>query len=183
MVHKKPTLTSLLRASRNGDALALERVRPLVYQELRNLAALHSLYAHRPPLQPAELARELFFKLRSTEGMEAGDRIAFFAVAAQSIRWILRDMAKHSREKKVHVVFEADAPVPETDTGHLADLFQKLESKSREQARVAELRLLVGLSNDEIAGELKLPEETVEADWRKARAWMEAQLAKDKAAA
>jgi RNA polymerase sigma factor (TIGR02999 family) len=124
---------------------------------------------------------EAFLKLRTAEGMEFSDRSHFFAVACQSMRWILRDLAKgQMRDKRggtnVRVSFDethhGSAASHEVDAAQLNDLFQTFETQDPRAAQVAQLKVLMGLENAEIAGALKISEATVKRDWQMARAWL-----------
>ncbi len=184
MLHRKPTITALIRAARDGDVRALDKVRPLLYEELRRIANKQVLFTHRP-LHPVDVVRELFLKLRTSEGMEAGDRLQFSVAAGQTMRWILRDMTKDmkGRATPIEVSFDDGVTFQRTDATHLADSFQSLEGKDADEGHVAELKLLVGLSLREIAQALGLSQATVDADWVEGGAWMVSALGKDKTAA
>jgi len=184
MLHRKANVTALIRAARDGDVRALDKVRPLLYEELRRIANKQVLFTHRP-LQPVDVVRELFLKLRTTEGMESADRLQFSVAAGQTMRWILRDMANDikGRGTPIQVSFDDGDTFTLTDATHLANSFQELEGKDADEGQVAELKLLVGLSLREMATAMDLSQATVDADWAEAGPWMRNALGKDKAAA
>jgi RNA polymerase sigma-70 factor, ECF subfamily len=181
-------VTQALAAWSAGDRQALERVVPLVYGELRGLAA-RQLRRERSghTLQPTALVNEVFLRLagRSTVQLEA--RAEFFALAAQAMRRILVDHARkrHAARRggnatavSIEEVVEG-GPQPAVgvvDMIVLDTALAELEGLDPRQARVVELKYFAGLSIDEIAALLGISNATVRRDWAMARAWLRREL-------
>lgn len=177
--------TQLLDAIGRGDADAGARLLPLVYEELRALAA--SYFRRQPDnhtLQPTALVHEAYLKLVNQTAAQWNDRAHFFAVAAKAMRQILVNHA-HARnaEKRgggaTRILLGDDlAPTPERDFDAIAldEALNRLAALDERKARVVELRFFSGLSVDEVAHVLNVSKTTVEADWRLARAWLSKEL-------
>lgn len=178
--------TLCLTRLRDGDPHAAADLMPLVYMELRALAAVH-LRRERSShtLQPTELVHEAFLKLVDQTHANWKDRSHFFAVAAEAIRRILVDHARARNAAKRRAPGERITIHAElnsaTETGvdlvELDDALGQLSALNRRQAKVVELRFFAGLSVEEAALALGVSEGTVKGDWRMARAWLEEQLA------
>ena len=177
----------MLRAWSGGDRAALERLMPLVYQELRRMARR---YMHREQqgntLQATALVNEAYLRLVDVSSVSWQDRAHFFAISAQIMRRILVEAARARRSRKrggeevrVDLNESVDA-LPELDS-RLVDLDEALESLAQfdaRKAKVVELRFFVGLSVKEIAEVLKISPESVKRDWRLARAWLVRELSR-----
>ena len=179
-------VTVLLRRVHDGDPAALDRLLPIVYDELRAAArrALgreHAGAGHT--LHATELVHEAFFKLAGGAGMAGIDwqgRAHFFAIAARAMRQVLVEYARRRLADKrgggaVHVTLgAADAAVP-TDGEELLALDEALERLGATQPRLRALvehRYFAGLSERETAAVLGVSERTVQRDWARARAWL-----------
>ncbi len=176
--------TRLLHAVTRGDPGAVEQLLPLVYDELRALAA-RRLRAERPDhtLQPTALVHEAFLRLVHQEGQEWGGRAHFFAVAATAMRRILTDHARRRATakrggewKRVDLAHANVGQSDELDVLVLDDLLNKLAALDARKARVVELRFFSGLAVEEIADVLGVSKTTVESEWRATRAWLSCQL-------
>ena len=177
----KVGVTELLLAWSSGDAQALERLMPLVYEELRRRAR-HHLAGERPghTLQPTALVNEVYLRLVEGANVRWQDRAHFFAVAAQLMRRILVDAArargtlKRGGEVRKIAMDEHVLAAPETDRELLAldDAIETLARKDARKAKVVELRFFGGLSLQETAEVLKVSEDTVGRDWNFAKAWL-----------
>lgn len=175
------TVTATLSRVSRGEPGAAARLTPVVYDELRRLAAGY-LRAERPDhtLQPTALVHEAFLRLVDQTRADIHDRSHFFAVAAQSMRRILIDHARHCRAAKRRApgqritLAEAvdQAPVTEVDLLRLDDALTRLAALSPRQARVVELRYFGGLTVEQAAAVLDVSPRTVKGDWRVARAWL-----------
>ena len=178
-------LTRMLRAWRDGDAAALERLTPYVYTELHRLARLHMADERLGHLlQPSALVNEAFLRLMHGAPVEWESRTQFFAVAARLMRQILIDFARArgarkrgERAEHLDVAEVRDMAVgqPGLDPVDLVDLdaaLNRLAALDSRQAQVVELRFFAGLENREIAAVLNISEPTVVRDWRLARAWL-----------
>lgn len=180
------TITGLLKAFQSGEKGALDRVLPMVYEELRKIARGQVGRSPKASVQATELVHEAFLRLRKAEGMAISDRAHFFALAAQSMRWVLRDLAKlGTRQKRggtcIRVSFDENFHGGSTDIDavQLSELFEALEKRDPRAARVSEMKVFIGLESAEIAEALKISEATVKRDWRMARAWMARELGLD----
>lgn len=177
-------VTRLLQNLNAGDAQAAEALVPLVYSELRKLAA-HYLKSEREghTLQPTALVHEAFLKLVEQETAWQ-NRNHFFAMAANLMRRILVDYARgYKAEKRGGVaekisledafIFAKEKP---TEIIALDEALEKLAEIDARRAKVVELKFFGGLNHDEIAEILGVHSNTVLRDWNLARAWLKTQI-------
>jgi RNA polymerase sigma-70 factor (ECF subfamily) len=178
-------ISLLLGRMRDGDASARDRLLPLVYRDLEHIAAAYQR-APGVSLEPRGLVHELYLRLAATP-IDARDRKHFFAVAALAMRQILADRARRKRTAKrggdaMRVTLSGVAGKNDTvDGAAIEEALRRLEALSPRQARIVELRCLVGLTVVETADVLDISERTVQSEWRLARAWMTRALAEDHA--
>ena len=180
-------ITELLKAWSNGEQEALEKLIPLVYQELHRLA--HRYMARERgghTLQSTALVHEAYERLIDLKDVSWQNRAHFFAVSAQLMRRILVDYARTRRFQKrggewrqvplneALAVFR-DRP---TDIVALDDALLTLAGIDSRKARVVEMRFFGGLSIKETAEVLNVSEETILRDWRLAKVWLLRQLSK-----
>jgi RNA polymerase sigma-70 factor, ECF subfamily len=175
-------ISALLVRMRDGDGRASDALLPLVY---RDLEAIARAYARGPAvsIEPRGLVHELYLRL-AVSPLDARDRKHFFAVAALAMRQILADRARRRRAAKrggdaIQVTLSGMAD--EGDRVELLaveDALRRLDQLSPRQARVVELRCLVGLSVDETAEALGVSARTVHSEWRMARAWLSRELSR-----
>jgi RNA polymerase sigma factor (TIGR02999 family) len=174
-------ITCILDRAQQGDARAAEELLPLVYEELRRLAA--SKMAHQAPgqtLQATALVHEAYLRLTGGVRDRWQDRAHFFRAAAEAMRCILIENARRkSRWKRggrlVRVELEGLELATDTPPDTLLVVNEALEQLAREDAPKAELvrlRFFVGLTNAEAAKVLGLSEPTVKRYWDFARAWL-----------
>ena len=173
-------VTVLLRRWRAGDAGALEKLTPLVYQELRALARgyLRSERADHT-LQPTALVNEAFLKLIGQDRVDWETRSQFIGLAAQAMRRILVDHARRRLadkrpDPKQRLDLEHAEGVPDRPE-ELVALDTALEDLARldpRQAQVVELKYFGGLELEEVASALGISTATVTREWRLARAWL-----------
>ena len=178
-------VTGLLRRWGEGDKDALESLMPLVYAELRNLAARY-LHSERPghTLQPTALVHEAFLRLIGQNRVDWQNRAHFFGISAQLMRRILVDHARRKGAAKrdvraFRVELTGQEPGPaDRDPEILAldDALKGLEALDPRQAKVVELRFFGGLSVEETAHVTGLSTATVKREWRTARAWLREEL-------
>jgi RNA polymerase sigma factor (TIGR02999 family) len=179
MVSAPIDLTRLLHAWNGGDEAARDAVVPLIYTELRNIAAAF-MKREQPghTFSPTDLANESYLRLiRQNGGWKNRDQ--FFALAAQMMRRILVD---HARAKKAAkrggalrvTLVEAmvAAPSEAVDLVVLDDALEALALRDERQARLVELRFFGGLSHDEAAEALGISVATAKRDWAMAKAWL-----------
>ncbi len=177
-----PSITALLEQYAGGDAAALDRLFPLVYEELRQVARGH-LHAERSghTLDTTALVHEAYMKLvKHPPHVQWESRTHFFAVAARAMRQILVNHAKSRRRAKRG----GDAPMISLDEAvvmpearpealvALDDALKRLEGLDARQSRVVELRYFGGLTIEETAQVLAVSIVTVKRDWTSARAWL-----------
>ena len=177
-------VTTLLAAWRKGDPDAFDRLVPLVYDQLREIAA-RQLRGERPghTLQPTALVHEAYQRLVGTE-IEWQDRVHFFSVAARTMRRVLVDYARSRGAAKrgagaVFVTLEpAIAKAPETPSEILAldEALDRLAVLDARKADVVQLHYFGGLTHQQIAAALSISETTVDRDLRMARAWLHNEL-------
>lgn len=174
-------LTRLLAAWSGGDKGALERLLPLVYEELRAQARRQlSRERRNHTLQPTALVHEAFLRLQGQRSAQWENRRQFFAVAAQVMRRVLVDHARahaaHKRGSGKTLIALEDAPEPskqlDVDVLALDEALDRLAALDARQARVVELRYFGGLSGEETASALEVSLATVNRDWALARAWL-----------
>lgn len=177
METKARDVTRLLEAVDDGDEEALERLLPLVYDELRAIAA-RQLRRERPghTLQPTALVHETYLKLVGGE-LPASSRAHFLALAARAMRQVLVD---HARRRNADKRGGSENPATLTDgsasieldpVGVLA-LDRALGELEPRQRKVVECRFFGGMEETEIARALGVSERTIRRDWVKARAWL-----------
>jgi len=178
-------VTQLLHDLRLGDPHAVDALIPIVYGELRKLAA-HYLRDERAALtlQPTALVNEAYMRLVAQEMPDWEGRSHFFGVAAHLMRQILVDHARRHRSQKrgggvVPVTLEeaiAFAPSKSDDIIALDDALTRLAAEDERKARVIELRFFGGMTADETAKALNISVATVGREQRLAEAWLHREL-------
>jgi RNA polymerase sigma factor (TIGR02999 family) len=178
-------VTQLLESWREGRSEALEDLLPLVYEELRRLAA-HYLRRERQghTLQPTALVHEVYVRMIGKTPIHVKDRSHFFTVAAQAMRRILVDHARRHRAGKrigtADKVSLDNAPEiaveRDIDLVALNEALERLAEINPRQAKLVELRYFGGLTNREAADVLEVSEGTVENDWKVAKVWLHRKL-------
>ncbi len=180
-------VTDLLLSWRQGDAAALDRLIPVVYDELRRVARRH-LRGESPghALQATALVHEVYLRLVDLDRMTLTNRAHFFGVAATLMRQIIVDHARRQRADKrggdVTVLSLDDAsPAAWPSNVDVLALDQALDALSAidsRQCRIVELRFFAGLTIDEAATALEISSATVEREWVLAKAWLFRRLSK-----
>lgn len=180
-------VTKLLVAWSTGDEAALERLMPLVYDELRRLARQYMRGEHPGhTLQTTALVNEAYLRLVNWREVQWQNRAHFFAVSAQIMRRILVDFAREKLYLKrgggtLRVSLSEASYLPQgrdADLVELDDALTALAAVDSRKSRVVEMRFFGGLSNHEVAEVLKVSEETVMRDWRLAKVWLLRELGK-----
>lgn len=188
MCEEPPSITHLLKAWSGGNRGALEELTPKVYLELRRMAAKYTRNERAGnTLQATALVHEVFLRLVEVDSVNWQDRAHFFAVSANLMRRILVDrarakgMAKRGGEA-VHLNLD---DVPEVASGSrdreivaIDEALDALVQIDPRKAKVIELRFFGGLSVEETAEVLKISPQSVMRDWKMARAWLMAELAR-----
>ena len=179
-------ITGLLADWSSGNQAALDRLLPVVYDELRRLASAY-MRRERPDhlLQTTALVHEAYLRLVDSTNTNYETRTHFFAVAAQVMRHILVDYARGRRRVKRG---EGRPAVSLSDVAVLSDdraeevtavnsALEKLTALDSRKGRVFELRYFGGMSVEETATVLKVSPVTVARDWRMAKAWLRREIA------
>jgi RNA polymerase sigma factor (TIGR02999 family) len=178
-------VTILLRAWGSGDKQALDRLTPLVYRELHQIAG--RLMANQRPnhtLQATALVNEAYVRLVDAREVSWQDRAHFFALCARAMRQILIDHARTRASEKrgggqVSIQLDealAAAPSPAANLLELDEALKRLTEIDPRKSQVVELRFFGGLSLEETAEALKVSTKTVQRDWDLARAWLYGEL-------
>ncbi|HJU93565.1 MAG TPA: sigma-70 family RNA polymerase sigma factor [Pyrinomonadaceae bacterium] len=178
-------ITQLLLKWSGGDSSAREELMPLVYVELRRLAAK---YLRRErinhTLQPTALVNEAYLRLIDQRKVEWQSRAQFFGLAARLMRNILVDharshqAAKRGGQQLSVSLSRADrvSKEPAIDLVALHETLERLAAHDEQKGRIVELRFFGGLTIEETAEVLEISHATVERDWKLARAWLRCEL-------
>lgn len=178
-------ITHLLNQWSDGDERALDRLTPLVYEELRQQAARYLRREHRAhTMQTTALINEAYLRLIDAKEVRWQGRAHFFAIAANLMRRILVDHARRRAAEKrgaaqIHITLDRIvAPAKQSDADVLAidEALTKLAAIDRQQAEIVELRFFSGLSVEETAAALGISARTVKRDWSVARAWLRREI-------
>jgi RNA polymerase sigma factor (TIGR02999 family) len=174
-------VTQLLKAWTSGDEQALEKLTPLVYEQLHRVAQRYMAGERSShTLQTTALVNEVYLQLVDCGQINWQDRAHFFAVSAQLMRRILIDFARSRGYQKrgggvPHLSLEEAPSVckePDTNLVALDDALKALAAVDERKSKVVELKFFGGLSLDEAAEVLKVSVETVGRDWRLAKVWL-----------
>lgn len=177
-------VTALLLAHQQGDASALERVWPLVYEDLRTMAKRQLRSGAPATLNATALVHEAYLRLAADERLSWQNRGHFLGIAARCMRRVVVDTARARRAAKrggrqVSSGLNPDAVGLESQADLILALDTALDSVAafnQRMARVAEYRLFGGLTDAETAQALDMSVRTVQRDWHRARAWLQQQL-------
>ena len=180
-------ITLILNAVQQGDSKAAEELLPLLYDELRKLAA--QKMAHEPPgqtLQPTALVHEAWLRLVGAKDRGFQNRAHFFSAAAEAMRRILVENArrkqrlKHGGGQRRMDLTQIDVAIASDDDTVLAvsEAMDKLAAHDPKGAELIRLRFFAGLTNAEAGEMLGLPERTAKRTWAYARAWLHEELKK-----
>jgi len=178
-------LTSLLDAAPPGSPASAEQLLPLVYAELRQMAARKmAALAAGQTLQPTALVHEAWLRLGADEPRRFAGRQHFFAAAAEAMRQILIDAARRKRAVR-HGGGHARVDLEDVEIATVADddellavheALDKLAEGQPQQAAVAKLRYFVGLNFEEVAEVMGTSVRTAKRDWAFARAWLHREI-------
>ncbi len=179
-------VTNILSQLESGDPSAAEYLLPLVYNELRDLA--RAKLAHEKPgqtLQATALVHEAYLRLVDVEAAQHWDsRGHFFAAAAEAMRRILVDQARHKEtikagghNQRVRLSgVEPSIDGPTIDLLALDEALRKLEEKDPRKAELIKLRFFAGLSNQQAAAVLGIAASTADLDWAYAKCWLHVEM-------
>ena len=174
-------VTQVLNAIEQGDARAAEELLPLVYDELRKLAACRM--ANEAPgqtLQPTALVHEAWLRLAGNEPQQWDSRAHFFGAAAEAMRRILIENARRKKalrhgggQQRVDVQeIEIAAPAQDDELLAINEALDKLAAMDKAKAELVKLRFFVGMNIEEAAAVLRISEATAKRWWVYARAWL-----------
>jgi len=178
-------ITQLLEDWSNGNQAALDKLYPLVYDELRRMARRYMIRERKDhTLQTTALINEAYLRLVAQRHVHWQNRAHFFAISAQIMRRILIDHARrHNYAKRgaggQKISLDETAVLARnraTELLLLDEALHSLEEIDPRRSRVVELRFFGGLDNNEIAAVLKISANTVTRDWNLARAWLYQEL-------
>ena len=177
-------ITGWLRAWSRGEQGALDRLTPLVYEELhRRARRLMNRERSGHSLQPTALIHETYLRLVASSAADLRDRHHFYALAARLMRQILVDHARSRGRRKrgganVAIAFDEAVATPTAapDLVRLDDALRALAETDERKSRVVELRFFGGFSVEETADVLGVSPQTVLRDWRLAKAWLQREM-------
>ena len=179
-------VTGLLLAWNGGDRGAVERLMPLVYAELREIAERQFRRERRGhTLQPTAVVHEAYFRLVDQTRVTWKNRSHFLAIASQAMRRILIDHARGrdaekrgGRVERVALDLEIASPEPgaEVDILALDQALERLKELDRAQAQIVELRFFGGLTIEETAEVMEVSPSSIKRDFRSARTWLYREL-------
>ena len=178
-------VTRILNAIERGDARATDELLPLVYEELRILAA--QKLSHESPgqtLQATALVHEAYLRLVGDEPQTWENRGHFFAAAAEAMRRILVDRARHKqarkrggdRERVPLDITDATDPAAPEDIVAIDDALARLATEDPQAAEIVKLHLFAGLSIDQAAAATGVSRATAYRQWTYARAWLRSEI-------
>jgi RNA polymerase sigma-70 factor (ECF subfamily) len=174
-------VTELLLKWRNGDESALDKLIPLVYEELHRLAK--RFMAHQAPghtLQTTELVNEAYTRLLGRQQVEWQNRAHFFAVCAKIMRGILVD---HYRRRRPSVLLDEAALISDEDdidVVALDEALSRLAVLDTRKSQIVEMRYFGGMTEKEVAEVLEVAPITVKREWSRARAWLLRELSESR---
>ena len=178
-------MTRILERAQQGDPKAAEELMPLVYDELRRMAAAKMApEASAQTLQPTALLHEAWLRLGGDSQPKWQNRAHFFSAAAEAMRRILIETARrkgrlrHGGEWQRVDIEHVTIAIEDADETVLAvnEALEKLAVQDARKAEIVKLRYFVGMSHQEIADVLGIAEPTVRRDWAFARSWLYAEL-------
>jgi RNA polymerase sigma factor (TIGR02999 family) len=178
-------VTRLLREAQAGDRAALDELLPLVYRELRQIAARHLAQERAGhTLQATALVHEAYLRLIDQHSVDWRNRAHFFSIAAEMMRRVLVNHAVSRRAQKRgagETLLSLDEVVSfpnrqDVDLILLDEALNRLAELDPLQARIVEMRFFAGLKVEEVAAVLGVPDSEVKREWRSAKAWLTAQM-------
>ena len=180
-------VTQLLQDWKNGDKEALDKLMPVVYDELRRIASRYlKQQRSNHTLQTTALVHEAYMRLIGKQDIEWQNRAHFFGIAARMMRYILMDYAIAQQAEKrgggnLKLSLDDVIELPEKnelDVAVLHDSLNTLAEVDERKSQIVELKFFAGLSNEEVAEVMGVSLATVNREWRMARAWLQSELQK-----
>ena len=183
-------VTRILTAIEEGDVRAVDKLFPLVYQELRQLAAQRmSKESPGQTLQATALVHEAYLRLVGAEDQNWSGRGHFFAAAAEAMRRILIENARRKKSLRHggghrRIDFENPIPIKDNDVDAddliaLDEALKKLSDKDKVSADLIQLRFFAGLTMEQAANIVGIPRRTADRNWAYARAWLYKEISRD----
>jgi len=177
-------VTRMLSAAQNGDAVAARKLLPLVYDELRKLAAQRLRHEKAgQTLQPTALVHEAYLRLVDVDHTQQWNgRAHFFGAAAEAMRRILIDNARRRKTQKRGDGWQPQeldaviAPAPDDELLALDEALQRLAAIEPAKAKLVELRYFAGLTGEQAAEVLGISPTTADRHWAYARAWLQTEI-------
>ena len=187
MTTPTPEVTALLQSWSQGEGAALERLVPLIFEDLRRMAR-RRLRGEREghTLQPTALVHEVYLKLMDQRSADWQNREQFFAVASQIMRRVLIDYAKARQTEKrgkdvprvpLEKAFGVGL-VQDADLADLSEALERLKALDPRQHRIVELKFFYGFEHEEIAELLGLSVTTSKREWKEAKLWLLRELSR-----
>ena len=176
-------VTQIMNAIKEGDPTAVEQLLPLVYEELRLLAA-QKMAQERPgqTLQPTALVHEAYLRLVGTENQHWDCRGHFFSAAAEAMRRILIEVARRKKSQRHggghnqvtlnESLVSKDKTISPDDLLALNQALEKFEGEDKIKAELVKLRFFAGLTIEQAAKALGISQATAERYWKYARSWL-----------
>jgi RNA polymerase sigma-70 factor, ECF subfamily len=179
-------ITQLIKDWSNGDKAAFEKLIPLVYDELRQMAHRFLIGERYNTMQTTSVINEAYIRLVNYQNIQGQHRAQFFALATKVIRHILLDHAKSNERIKrggdlEKVPFDEAVALPLERSRELIDLddaLKSLEEKDPRKAQIVELLYFGGLTQDEVAEVLGIHPNTVGREWKFAAAWLRKEMSR-----
>ena len=182
---KPENVTQLLLDWKNGDDSALDRLIPIVYDELRRIASRY-LRKHPPDqiLQTTQLVHEAYLQLAENQNQDWQNRAHFFGVAARIMRNLLVNYSLANKTEKrgsgaIKLSLDDVTRLPKKPAFEVLELneaLNRLSEMNERQSRIVELRFFTGLNSEEIAAVLGVSPATVNREWRLSKAWLYSEL-------
>lgn len=184
----KSEVTQLLRKLKKGEEGIYDRIYPLIYDELRQLAYAHmNKQSSGHTLSRTELVHETYLKMIDQTCLDATDRSHFLAIASRCMRQILVDYARKKHAKKrggkqkdltfIDGIFDSDSQYDKAEELiNINNALERLEKLNERLSKVVEMRFFGEMTIEETAQALDISESTVKRDWLKARGWLYKEL-------
>ena len=178
VIESRGEVTQLLHAARGGDRDAMNRIVPLVYDDLRAIASRKLRREGRDrTMRPTSLVHETYMKLSNGAVMHAGNRVHLLAIAARAMRQVLIDDARRRSAAKrggecERATLEDHLAVAANGADEMLALNDALDELEPRQRQIVEYRFFGGMEEEEIAESLGISARTVRREWVKARAWL-----------
>jgi RNA polymerase sigma factor (TIGR02999 family) len=178
VIESRGEVTQLLHAARGGDRDAMNRIVPLVYEDLRAIASRKLRREGRErTMRPTSLVHETYMKLSSRAVFRAGDRAHLLAIAARAMGQVLVDDARRRSAAKRGgececTTFDDRVRLADVGADEMLALNDALDELEPRQRQIVECRFFGGMDEEEIAESLGVSARTVRRDWVKARAWL-----------